>query len=76
MSSIPNVDETPQQPSPWLTVEQAASYANCGARTLYASIRSGALRAVRIGTGRNLRTKREWIDAMYAEAEMPREVSR
>jgi excisionase family DNA binding protein len=54
---------TESVPSPWLTVMQGATWAQCGPRQLYEAVQRGDLRAVRV-TGRNeLRFRREWIDA-------------
>ena len=50
------------QSSPWLTVEQAAERARCGAKTLYREVRAGRLRAVRVGGRRELRFLAEWVD--------------
>jgi len=58
-------DQAP--PSPWLTVREAAEYWKCGARLVYREIRSKRLKAVAIGGRRELRTKREWLDAALEE---------
>lgn len=48
--------------SPWLTVEEAADRARCGVKTIYREVRSGRLRAARLGGRRELRVLPEWID--------------
>jgi len=50
-------------PSPWLTPQQAADRAQCGINLIYAAIRSGRLRAVRVGARLGLRVHESWIDA-------------
>ena len=53
----------------WLKVRQAAAYAgNLSERTVYTAIRSGKLRAARIGAGRNVVTSQEWIDTWLGKA--------
>lgn len=46
----------------WLTVDEAAARARCGVKTIYRAVRSGQLRAVRIGGRRELRFLESWID--------------
>jgi excisionase family DNA binding protein len=62
--------------SPWLTVKEAAERARCGAGLIYRSIRSGQLRAARIGGRRDLRILAEWVDAWLIEAAKPVEIRR
>jgi excisionase family DNA binding protein len=45
----------------WWSVREARGYVQCGASRLYGAVRSGELRAGRIG--RRLRFRREWLDA-------------
>jgi excisionase family DNA binding protein len=53
----------------WLKVRQAAEYAGgLSARTVYAAIKAGKLRAARIGAGRSIVVAQEWVDAWLAEA--------
>jgi excisionase family DNA binding protein len=47
----------------WLTVDDAADRARCGVKTIYRAVRSGQLRAVRIGGRRELKFLEGWIDA-------------
>ncbi len=49
--------------SPWLTVDQAAARAQLGTKAIYRAVRSGRLRAARVGGRRQLRFRSEWIDA-------------
>lgn len=48
--------------SPWLTVGQAASRAQCGVKTIYREVQYRRLRAARLGGRRELRLRAEWID--------------
>lgn len=50
-------------PPTWLTVKEAAGRARCGPKLIYREVAAGRLRAVRVGGGRTLRFKAEWIDA-------------
>jgi len=47
--------------SPWLRVAEAKR-AQCGIKTLYREVQAGRLRAARVGSGRALRFRAEWID--------------
>jgi excisionase family DNA binding protein len=58
--------------SPWLTLKEGAAYARTGTRIVYQAIRAGQLRAVRVGGRRELRIKREWIDAFLETLEVTR----
>jgi len=49
--------------TPWLRIQDAASYARCGRKLLYRKIAAGRLRAARVGGRRELRLRREWLDA-------------
>jgi excisionase family DNA binding protein len=53
--------------SPWLTIREAAPYAKCGVKALYRAVRSGQLKAVRLGGRRELRLRREWLDGWLEE---------
>lgn len=53
----------PDVTSPWLDAGQGASYARVSRKLLYRAIRSGRLRAARVGGRRQVRLRREWIDA-------------
>jgi excisionase family DNA binding protein len=46
----------------WLKVRDAADRARCGPKTIYRAVRSGQLRAARIGGRRELRFLEGWID--------------
>jgi excisionase family DNA binding protein len=46
----------------WLKVREAADRARCGSKTIYRAVRSGQLRAARIGGRRELRFLDSWID--------------
>jgi excisionase family DNA binding protein len=48
-------------PSPWLTVKEAAARAKFGEGAIYAAVRRGKLKAVRVGTA--LRIHVTWLDA-------------
>jgi excisionase family DNA binding protein len=48
--------------SPWLTVLETAKHVQCGKRIIYDAVRTGSLRAVRIGAGKTVRIRVEWID--------------
>ncbi len=48
--------------SPWLTVKGAAAHAKVSAKTLYAEVNAGRLRAARVGGRRDLRFRSEWVD--------------
>ena len=47
----------------WLKVDEAADRARCGPKTIYRAVRSGQLRAARIGGRRELRFLDSWIDS-------------
>ena len=46
----------------WLKIREAADRARCGPKTIYRAVRSGHLRAARIGGRRELRFLASWID--------------
>jgi excisionase family DNA binding protein len=46
----------------WLKVREAADRVRCGPKTIYRAVRSGQLRAARIGGRRELRFLESWID--------------
>lgn len=60
------------EPSPWLTVEEAAERARCGVKTIYREVRAERLRAARIGGRRELRLQPEWVDQWLLESTTPR----
>ena len=53
----------PTTDSPWLTPREAAARAKCGVNALYAAVRAGKLKAVRLGARNNIRVHVEWLDA-------------
>jgi excisionase family DNA binding protein len=59
----PRIESTTDTPSPWLTTIEAAARARVGPKTIYAAVRSGRLRAARIGGRRELRFLAAWVDA-------------
>ena len=54
------IDEAGQ--SPWLTVEEAASYLRVSARTMRSLVAKEKVTAYRVGSGGNLRFKGEDLD--------------
>jgi excisionase family DNA binding protein len=66
---------SPSLPSPWLTTEQAASYAQTSARTIYNAVREGKLRAARINGRRDLRFVAAWLD-QWLESSVPQELAK
>ena len=48
--------------APWLRVTDAAKRARCARSTIYAEVATGRLRASRVGGGRILRIRQEWVD--------------
>jgi len=54
--------------SPWLTAREAAARAKCGINLLYAAIRAGKLRAVRLGARNDIRVHVTWVDAWMSAA--------
>jgi excisionase family DNA binding protein len=62
-------------PSPWLTVREAAHRARCGPRVIYKEVQAGRLRSARVGGRRELRLLADWIDD-WLLASVPVEVDR
>jgi len=55
--------ETPADPDRWLSLKEAANYADCNEATLRRLIKAGVLRNARVGIGRKvIRLRRSWID--------------
>lgn len=52
-----------REPSPWLTVPEAAARAKCSTRLIYDVVARGKLKASRLAARRELRIHREWLDA-------------
>ena len=48
--------------TPWLTVHEGAARAKTSDKTLYREVRTGRLKAARIGGRRSLRFLPSWID--------------
>ncbi len=67
-------DAAPER-SPWLTVAEASAYCQLCPRVIYTAARSGKLRHARVGGRREIRLRREWLDA-WLEGTGPREVTR
>ena len=51
------------QPTPWLTVREAADRARCGIKLIYREVKAERLQATRVSGRRTLRFLAEWIDA-------------
>jgi hypothetical protein len=67
-------DETPRD-TPWLRVPAIAAYAGgVGRRVVYSSIRSGQLRAARLGSSNRgvIVCHVEWVDAWISSRSEPR----
>ncbi|MGD9902818.1 MAG: helix-turn-helix domain-containing protein [Vicinamibacterales bacterium] len=63
-ASLRKSNITPADPtSPWLDASEGAIYARVSKKLLYRAIRSGRLRAARVGGRRQVRLRREWLDA-------------
>ena len=62
---------TENEASPWWDVGRGAAYARVSKKLLYRAIRGGKLKAARIGGRREVRLRREWLDA-FIEARVPR----
>ena len=60
--------------TPWLTIAEARQVAKCGSKVLYREIKAGRLRAARIGSRRDIRIHREWIDAWLLASSTPVEI--
>jgi excisionase family DNA binding protein len=67
----PGLAEPRSSSTLWLTVHEAADRARCGERSIYNAVRSGKLRAARLGGRRELRFLAEWIDAWLLESTTP-----
>ena len=57
-----NTVDTELQPSPWLTVKEAAERARCGPKLIYREVKANRLKAARVGGRRELRFLASWID--------------
>ena len=54
-------------PSPWLTVQEAATRARCGVKLICREVTAERLQAARVGGRRELRFLAEWIDDWILE---------
>lgn len=61
--------------TPWLTPKEAAGRARCGVKMIYREAKAGRLRAAHIAGRRELRMKREWVDAWLESTATPVEVA-
>jgi len=71
----PNSDQKRVEPSPWLTVREAAERARCGPKTVYREAHAGKLRAARVGGRRDLRFRAAWIDEWLERGSRPVDVT-
>ena len=62
--------------SPWLTLTEASAYARRGKRFLAREVKSGRLRAARIGGRGEILTRREWLDLYLEELATPVQLMR
>lgn len=62
--------------SPWLTLTEASDYARRGKRFLAREVKSGRLRAARVGGRGEILTRREWLDAYLEELAAPVQIMR
>ena len=64
METIAEHGDQPRiEPSPWLTVKEAADYSSLSADTIYTACERGELRHARVSGRRTIRLRAEWIDA-------------
>jgi len=49
--------------SPWWDAGRSAAYAQVSKKLIYRAIRRGQLKAARVGGRRQVRLRREWLDA-------------
>lgn len=61
-------------PKEWLTVDDAARHAKCGAKSIYLAVKKRKLRAARLGGRRELRFLASWIDEWLLATSTPVEV--
>jgi excisionase family DNA binding protein len=64
------------EPTPWLTVAEASEIAKCGTKLIYREVKAGRLRAARIGSRRDIRIHRDWIDEWLVASSTPVEIPR
>ena len=70
------VVDVDNNPSPWLTVAEAAKVVKCGRRLIYQEVKAGRLRAARLGLRRDIRVHRDWIREWLERCAAPVEVTR
>jgi excisionase family DNA binding protein len=61
-----------EQPTMWMTVNEAAQRARCGTKLLYREVKAGRLKAARVGGRRELRLLPEWVDAWLLDSVTPK----
>jgi excisionase family DNA binding protein len=66
----------PAGPMLWLTVREAADRARCGPKVIYRAVRTGHLRAAKIGGRAELRFRPDWIDGWLDALAQPQEIAR
>lgn len=69
-------DNTTDPRPTWLKLAGAAAHADVGRRQIYGAVRSGRLRAARVGGRSELRFRREWIDQWLESQAEPVEIKR
>ena len=55
----------------WLTVKEAAARAKCSDKMIYHAVKTGQLRASRLGVRRDLRILESWLDAWMISRSTP-----
>jgi len=61
----------PNDDSPWFTPKDCSRRAQCGVKMIYNAIKTGQLRAARIGARRDIRIHRDWLDEWLVAASTP-----
>lgn len=67
MAAATTTDDKPTR-SPWLTTREAAARAKCGLKLLYYAVKTGRLKAARLGVRNEIRIHEHWLDAWVASA--------
>jgi len=49
--------------TPWLTPVEAAARAKCSRKLIYHAVKSGKLKAARLGIRNDIRIREDWLDA-------------
>ena len=68
--------EIPTNPDAWLTLAQAAQWAQVHPATLRREVKAARLRAARVGGRSALRFRRSWVDEWLLASSTPIEVTR